>query len=186
MRDRETQRRLDAIAMRYLTAVEAGDLDTIGTLWLEAETDVELGEMLHNLNAELVSEYDAEETAKVAGAIESAIEKHMPSAEVVRPHSGPLTVAEVAEHLRRNPPRGMTTDDLKANDLLRASTEVVPAELGLMKVVSWGRKFGSASEGYWEAFREAALLLRMRRESAENYQMAARPTKPPKPRGEKS
>jgi hypothetical protein len=179
MSDRESQRRLDRLAMRYLTAVEAGDFDTVGDLWVQGQTDLELGDMLHELNAELVAQRDAEAAAAAKGALESAIEKHLPSAEVIRPVAGPLTVAEVAEHLRRNPPGGMTTDDLKANDLLRASAETLPAELGLMAVVSWGRKFGAVPEGYWKAFREAALLLRMRRESAANYQMAARPTKPP-------
>ena len=70
------------------------------------------------------------------------------------------------------------------NERLRASSHEVPLDLGLSSVVKWGRDFGSVPESYWKMFREAALMLRMRRESAENYQMAARPT-PPKPKEDK-
>lgn len=179
MTHQEKQRQLDLIAMKYLTAVEAGDFDALAAIWLDAQSDPDLSEMLHGLNAEIVADQDARESLSSKAAIESAIEKHMPSAEVIRPMSGPLTVAEVAEHLRKNPPAGLTSDDLKLNEVLRASSELVPGELGVGQVIAWGRRLGVAQEAYWKAFRQAALLLRMRRESAENYQMAARPTKPP-------
>jgi hypothetical protein len=187
MTNRENQRRLDLISMKYLAAVEAGDFDALSALWLDAQNDPELGEMLHGLNAEIVAEQDAAEAVSSKAAIESVIEKHLPSAEIIRPESGPLTVAEVAEHIRKNPPSGVTADDLKLNDALRASSEAVPRELGTAQVVAWGRRLGVAQETYWKAFRQAALVLRMRRESAENYQMAARPTKPPpKPKEDQS
>jgi hypothetical protein len=57
---------------------------------------------------------------------------------------------------------------------LRQSFRPVPAELGLSQVLEWGRQFGSVPETYWRAFRQAALKLRMQRESDGNYQMAAR------------
>jgi hypothetical protein len=178
MTDRENQRRLDALAMRYLNALDTSDFATIEALWRLAEQDLDLGEMLHGLNAELVADKEVDARTTIGHEVVAAVEKHMPSAEVVRPVAGPLTVAEVAEHIRRNPPRGLTTDDLRLNDVLRTLPEVVPAELGVSQVVEWGRQFGVASEAYWKAFRAAALKLRMQRESAENYQMAARPGKP--------
>src|SRR5262249_413559 len=126
---------------------------------------------------ELVAEQDAQQQ-DVAAAVVAAIEEHMPSAEVIRPAAGPLTVAEVADHIRRHPPAGLTTDDLRINDVLRKAIAEVPTELGL-------RQFGEAPEAYWRAFREAALDLWMQRSSAENYQLAARPKRPPRP-GDKS
>jgi hypothetical protein len=181
MTNRENQKRLDKFAMRYLTAIDAGDFDTLSDLWARAADDPDLCEMLHELNATLATE----DREAATNAVVAAIEQHMPSAEVVRPAVGPLTVAEVADHIRKNPPPGLTTDDLRINDILRGSAQVVPAELGISQVVAWGRQFGSAPEPYWRAFREVALDLWMRRTSADNYQMAARPQRP-NPPGDKS
>jgi hypothetical protein len=183
MTERENQKRLDRLAMDYLTAVDAGDFDAIEALWDAAATDPALADMLHRLNAQLAADQDAGSTAAVAGRVVAAIEAHMPSAEVLRPAAGPVTVADVAEHLRRNPPRGLSADDLRLNDDLRKSDEPLPADLGVARVVAWGRRFGNAPEPYWRAFRAAALKLLMRQESAENYQVAARPAKPKPPGG---
>ena len=100
----------------------------------------------------------------------------MPSAEVIRSPAGQLSVAEVAEQIRRHPPAGLTLDDLKLNDTLRRATEPVPTELGISQVTRWGTRFGSAPQAYWRAFREAVLDLWMERTSAENYRMAADPS----------
>lgn len=181
MTSREKQHRLDQLALQYLAAVETEDFDTIDALWEQAADDADLDAMLHGLNAELAAEQDAQEHAAVASAVLDTIEKHMPSAEVIRPATGPLTVAEVAEHIRRHPPAGLTTDDLKLNDLLRKATEAVPGELGISQVIRWGARFGSAPEAYWRAFREVALDLWMERTSAANYQIAARPKRPKRP-----
>lgn len=187
MTHREKQLQLDLLAMKYLAALEAGDFDALTAFWLQAENDPDLSEMLHGLNAELAADQDAVEASFAKATLDATIEKHIPSAEVILPASGPLMAAEVAEYLRKNPPPGMTSDYLKLNEILRASSEAVPVELGVGQVVAWGRRFGVAEEAYWKAFRQAALLLRMRRESAENYQMAARPRKPPpKPKEDNS
>jgi hypothetical protein len=186
MTDRENQHRLDELALRYLAAVEAEDFDTIGALWEQAAGDPDLDAMLHGLNAELVAEQERQEQTAVAAAVVEQIERHMPSAEVIRPTTGPLTVAEVAEYIRRHPPAGLTTDELRLNDVLRRTTEAVPEELGISQVIRWGTRFGIAPEAYWRAFREVALDLWMQRSSAEHYQMAARPQRPKRPGGNKT
>jgi hypothetical protein len=178
MTDRENQLRLDALALRYLQAVESGDFDTIDALWEQAADDSDLDAMLHDLNAEWVADQDALENDPVAAAVVDQIEKHMPSAELIRAACGPLTVAEVAEQIRRHPPAGLTMDDVKLNDVLLGVAEEVPTELGISQVINWGRRFGWAPEAYWRAFRQAALKLRMRRESEAELRMAARPSKP--------
>ena len=86
---------------------------------------------------------------------------------------------------RRHPPAGLTTDDLRLNDVLRRTTEAVPEELGISQVIRWGTRFGTAPEAYWRAFREVALDLWMQRSSAEHYQMAARPQRPKRPGDQK-
>jgi hypothetical protein len=178
MTDRENQKRLDTLAMRYLAAIDAADFDALDELWTQAANDSDLHEMLHGLNETLATDDES-----AGNAVVGEIRKHMPSAEIVAPVEGPLTIAEVAEHIRKHPPPGLTIDELALNDLLNRTNDAIPAELGLSQVVEWGRRFGSAPESYWRAFRQAAIKLRMRRESAENYQMAARPTKPKPPEG---
>ncbi|MBA4190606.1 MAG: hypothetical protein C0467_21685 [Planctomycetaceae bacterium] len=178
MTNRENQKRLDRLAMEYLTAAEFSDFDTIEAFWTKADSDPELQEMLHALNAELAVDQDRNEQNAIGEQIIGAIEKHMPSAEVLRPEPTPLTVATVAEYLRKNPPRGLTVDELRLNDVLRGMMESLPTDLGVPQVVAWGRRFGKAPESYWKAFRAAALKLLAQVESAENYQMAARPGKP--------
>jgi hypothetical protein len=181
MTNRENQNRLDRLALKYLAAVETQDFDTIDALLQQAVDDADLDAMLHGLHAELVAEQDAQERAAIDSAVIESIEKHIPSAEIIRPTTGSLTVAEVAEHLRRHPPAGLTADDLRINDLLRLATEPVPAELGITQVIRWGTRFGAAPEAYWRAFRDVALDLWMERSSAANYQMAARPQRPKRP-----
>jgi hypothetical protein len=175
MSDRENQHRLDELALRFLEAVETEDFDTISALWEQAADDPDLGAMLDGLNAELVAEQERQEQAEIGAAIVEQLERHMPSAEVIAPATGALTVAEVAEYLRRHPPAGLTIDDLRLNDVLRGATEIVPESLGLTQVIRWGSRFGIAPELYWRAFREVALDLSMQRSSEANYQMAARP-----------
>lgn len=172
MTDREDQRRLDRLARSYLAALDAGDFDRIDALWDRAGADPDLSDLLFALDEEIVAEQDRD-----AGAVEA----HLPSAEVVGPAAGPLTVAEVAEHLRKHMPRGLTDDDLAA-DRLRAAADPLPDDLGVPAVVGRGRRYGAVPQAYWKAFRGAALKLRLRRSPAENFQMAARPA-PPKPRG---
>ena len=185
MSTRENQNRLDRLAVRYLAALDAEDFATVAHLWEQAAHDEDLGEMLHGLNAELVVEQDAaRDTAQDAAsrAIRDAIEETMPSAQFVRPTTGALTAAEVAEHIRRRPPAGLTVDDLAINDALRRVIETVPTQLGLSEVLHWGRKFGPAPEAYWRAFREVALDLWMQRTAPQNYKMAARPQRPQQPK----
>lgn len=180
MTTRENQKRLDRLAFQYLQAIETEDFDTIEALWEQAADDPDLDEMLHGLNAELTAEQEAAQAA-VASVVRDAIEQTMPSAELDRPASGPPTVAEVAEHIRRHPPAGLTLDDLRINDALRKVIEPVPEQLGISQVLHWGEKFakfGPAPDAYWRAFREAALDLCMRRAARQNYKMAARPQRP--------
>lgn len=181
MSERENQLRLDLFALRYLEAVEAGDLDAVERLWAEADVDLELEHLLHGLNGALAA--DKEDQVQAEAAVTAAVEQHMPSARIMRSVFGPLTVADVFEEIRRTPPPGLTADDIKLIDSLRGRQEVVPEQLGLRQVIAWGSQFGHAPEGFWKAFRETALRLRMQRASEPNFQMAARPAPPKPPRG---
>jgi hypothetical protein len=174
MTDRERQRQLDLLAIQFIEALEAGDFPTVDRLWSACARDPEVEAVLLETAAELARAYEAEAQARVEAAVVEAAEGRLSSAELIRRVAGGLTVAEVAEFIRRHPPAGLTTVEIAASEGLRQSFRPVPAELGLSQVLEWGRQFESIPETYWRAFRQAALKLRMQRESDGNYQMAAR------------
>lgn len=177
MTDRERQRQIDLLAIQLVDALESGDFETVDRLWASAAKDQEVEAVFLETVTELVQTYEAETEARVAATVTEAMERHIPSAEIIRPATGPLTVGEVAEFIRRHPPAGLTTTEIAANEQLHQSDETVPRELGMSQVLEWGRQFGSQPETYWRAFRQAALKLRMRRESTLQHQMAARQTR---------
>ena len=181
MTDRERQRQLDLLAIQFVDALEAEDFATVDKLWSACATDPELESIFLDAAAELAQMHEAETRADLEAAVVEAVEQHLPSAELIRSPVGPLTVAKVAEFIHRHPPAGLAMDDISANEQLRESAQLVPAELGMSQVLDWGRQFGCVPETYWRAFRQAALKLRMRRESDVHYQMAARQTKRKRP-----
>lgn len=171
MTDRNDQRRLDRLALQYLAALDAADFDAVAALWHEAETDADLADALHALNAELADDARRAEVSAVAAAVAA----HLPSAEVARPAAGPVTVADVAAELRRRPPARMPAAVHALTDRLTAADDALPDDLALPKLIAWAEaRYGAAPAGYWDAFRDAALLVRLRREAAAEYQLAAR------------
>ena len=119
MTDRERQRQLDLLAIQFVDALEAGDFATVDRLWTAAAMDPELETVFFESAAELAQTYEPETREQLDEAIAEAVERHMPSAEVILPVTGPLTVAEVAEFIRRHPPAGLTTDEIVVNEKLR-------------------------------------------------------------------
>ncbi len=183
MIDRDRQRELDRLTALFLAALDSGDLDSAEKLWNEAAADHEVAEAFTEAAAELVGEATAAARSQADGIVEAVIRKAIPSVETIRLPCGPLTVGDVAEHLRRSGVPGLTAADFAVNDVLARCTDSLPEQLGLSAVIAWGARFGSAPKIFWKAFREAALELRLRRESAGDYQLAARPQRPKRPGG---
>ena len=162
---------LDLQTARYLDALERFDFDLQEELWALAATDPELAAAFHSLHTGL-DEAEADSTAE---AIAAAVVKYLPSAEVVRPAAGPVTVGMVAEELFRHAPDRLSPAAHAMNDRLRQLTDELPAELGLSRLTAWAEaRFGTAEAGYWKAFREAALKLELRAAAEVEYQLAAR------------
>jgi hypothetical protein len=182
MPDREREREVDQLVARFLTALEDGDFDTVELLWSAASSDPELEVALTDAAVELAADYDRAAGQRAETLLEATVRTSMPAAEVAQPPDRPLTTSDVAEHIRRSGAPGLSAADLGLNDFLARSQDPVPEHLGLSAVVAWGAKYGIAPEAYWKVFRQAALTLRLRRESAAEYQLAARPSRP-KPAG---
>src|SRR5262245_8533166 len=102
MNDRESQRQLDDFVARFLEALEEGDFDTQEEIWLAAASDPELEAALTDAAGELASEYDREFSESAGELLEAAVRVSMPTVDVIRHPTGPVTIAEVADQIRRN------------------------------------------------------------------------------------
>ena len=175
--------RISLAAARYLDALERDDQDALDALWALAANDPEMLTAFNDINAGLLEEAQTRDLAAVESAVAAAVERHLPSADVVKPETGPVTVADVAAELFRHPPARMPAEAHALNEQLRTVADPLPADLGLAALLGWAEsKFGPAPARYWEAFRQAALKARMRRAADTEFQLAARKT-PPKPEG---
>jgi hypothetical protein len=173
--------RIDLAAAAYLDALARDDVETQERLWGQAAADPSLLAVFQEVHAGLLEENEAAGHAAVA-AIARTAEAHLASAEVIRPHTGPVTVGDVANELFRHTPDRLPAESHSLNEVLRTSSEPLPADLGLSKLTEWAEaKFGSAAAGYWAAFRAAALKLELRQAAAAEYALAARSI--PKPGG---
>lgn len=173
--------RISLATARYLDALERDDRPALDALWELAANDADLLVAFHDVNAGLVEEEEARAKTTVESAVAAAVEKHLPSADIVKPATGPVTVADVADELFRHTPDRLRAEAHALNERLRSARELLPADLGLAQLIAWAEAiFGPAPAQYWEAFRKAALKVRMRRTADTEFQMAARRT-PPKP-----
>ncbi len=171
---------IDLMTARYLDALERFDFDVQDELWELAATDPELEEAFHSLHVGL----EEEQSEREAETIAEAVAKHLPSAEIVCPTVGAVTVGMVADELFRHTPDRLSAAAHQLNDRLRASADELPAELGLSRLTAWAEaKFGTAEGGYWKAFYDALIKLDLRRSVETEYQLAAR--SPRKPEGRK-
>lgn len=172
-----TNRRLhlDVTAARYLDALEQDDFDTMAEIWQAALQDLELEAVLREVHEGLIEDQTHKSAASLSAGLTTAVETHLPSAEVVRSKAGPITVADVAEELFRHTPDRLTAEAHVLNERLRGAQEPLPAELGLSKLVAWAEaRFGVAPPEYWDAFRKAAVKLELRHATEAEYRLAAR------------
>jgi hypothetical protein len=171
---------LDLTAARYLDALERDDFTTMADIWQTARTDPELGAILREVHAGIIEEQTRAAAASSFATLTAAVETHLPSAEIVLPEVGPVTVADVADELFRHTPDRLPAEAHVLNERLRATQEPLPDELGLSGLTAWAEmRFGVAPTKYWTAFRQAAVKLELRRAAEAEYHLAAR--RAPKP-----
>jgi hypothetical protein len=176
--DRRLQ--LDLAAARYLAALERDDFTVMADMWRLALADPELEAVLLEVHTGLIEEQAGEAAAAAAASVTTAVKLHLPSAEIVRPSAGHVTVGDVAEELFRHTPDRLPAEAHLLNERLRASQERLPEDLGLSGLIGWAEnRFGEGPADYWKAFRQAAVKLELRRGAEAEYQLAAR--RAPKP-----
>lgn len=180
MKTNNRRLQLDLTAARYLDALERDDSGTMSQIWEATRTDPELGAVLREVHAGIIEEQTHEASATSSAALTVAVATHLPSAEIIHPAVGPVTVADVAEELFRHTPDRLPAEAHVLNERLRATRESLPEELGLSGLTAWAEtRFGMAPVEYWSAFRQAAVKLELRRAAEAEYHLAAR--RAPKP-----
>src|SRR6185437_8811106 len=100
--------RISLAAARYLEALENGDDAALEALWRDAAADDNLLDAFREINVGILEEALERDATQVQSAVADAVAKHMPSAEIVRPVAGPVTVADVASELFCFPPGNLT------------------------------------------------------------------------------
>ena len=178
-----TNRELDRWTAEYLDAFDAFDVAELERIWEYASREPQLEAALLDLHVALEREAEELEQKTAESAVISAVEKHLPSAEIVRPGNGPVTVADVADELFRHAPDRLNAEAHALNDRLRASHDPLPENLGITKFVAWAEgKYGRGAMEYWKAFQVAAIQLRLRHAAETDYQLAARAVPKPEDR----
>jgi hypothetical protein len=179
----ERRLQLDLTAARYLDALERDDFATMAELWQAASHDHELEALLREVHAGLLEERAHGELTAVAEGIATAVEEHLPSAEIVRQTRGPTTVGDVADELYRRCPDRLPIDAHLLNERLRQSQEPLPENLGLSVLTAWAEsRFGEGPPEYWRVFRQAAVKLVLRSAAENEYRLAARRNSNPEAR----
>lgn len=172
--------RIDLAAAAYLDALARDDVETQARLWGQAAADPGLLAAFQEVHTGLLEENETADHTATGAVIAQAVETHLTSAEVVRPPDSPVTVGDVANELFRHTPDRLPAEAHVLNEVLRASSEPLPTDLGLSKLTAWAEaKFGPAASGYWAAFRAAALRLELRQAATAEFALAARSA--PKP-----
>lgn len=173
--------------LRYLDALDAGDLDAVAALWDEAAGDPDLEALLRELDDGLYAEEGPGavfrvDAARIADLARQCFPGAFPAEEGP---AGPLTAAEVARRLEAEPEfRRLVAADRLAHARLLAEAASLPDRLGLPHLKRWGAASGiAASRHYWDAFLRVAISERMARCQREGRLAAARPASPsPKPK----
>ncbi len=172
----------ERMAVRYLDALDAGDLEAIVELWDQAAADPELEALLHELNDGLHAEEGlGTDFATDATRVLELARRAMPTAFPVEESPGPLTAADVARRLEAEPEfRRLNPADRAAHARLLADATVVPDLAGQAQFDRWLQGLGVvASPSYRRAFRKVASLMDMARCQQEGRLAAARRATPP-------
>src|SRR6185312_12466862 len=111
-------------ALRYLDALDSGDVNVLSELWQKAESNPELEHLLNELTDGLaIEEGPAATWESDAAQVRSLLREHLPSAIPAETDLPPLTVGDVAAKLQVDSTLGarLTAEDRAANDRLRAN-----------------------------------------------------------------
>ena len=173
----------ERMAIRYLDALDAGDLDAVAALWERAASDPELAGLLDEVNRGLEAEEGpAADFATDAARVVELARRHLPSAFPADAPAGPVLAADVARRLEAEPEfRRLDAADRVAHARLLGDATPLPESLGQPGIDRWLGGLGvAAGPAYRKAFRKVAVLMGMARGQGEARLAAARRADPPR------
>lgn len=146
---------------RYVQALDQGDMEGVTAVLRDALYDPELSRIIAEVNLAYQEEEQLTPIADDALLIRELIRKHLPSAfEADQPDDTPLTVGQVAARLQAD--CRVPSADQEANQRLLDSSMPLPAWLSVQAVRQLAKELGViASERFWRAFRDTAIMLGM-------------------------
>jgi hypothetical protein len=159
---------------RYVRALDESDLETVAAILDSALHDADLDAAIIEINLTVQEEEQLTPSAGAAEIVRSLLRKHL--AHTVEADAGdetPVTVAEVAARLKSE--RRVPFTDQEVNDRLLTVSRPLPAWLSIQAVKEMATELGAtATERYWRAFRDAAIMLNMARSHRQAQLAAAR------------
>lgn len=154
-------------ALRYLDALDCGDVVALAEMWEQAAVEPQLEQVLSELTDGIAAEEGLDAAWRAdAERVRGLLREHLPSGFREPDDLPPLTVRDVAARLQADSALGARfhASDRAENNRLLADTTPIPEELGLPHFEKWKTTLGiTASPHYWRAFRQAAVLLAMGR-----------------------
>jgi hypothetical protein len=171
----------ERVALRYLDALDDGDLDAVAALWEQAAVEPDLAALLDELNRGLEAEEGpGTDFATDAARVVELARRHLPSAFPIEGPTGPILAADVARRLEAEPEfRRLDAIDRAAHARLLADATPIPDSLGQPGIDRWlGERGVVAGPFYRKAFRKVAVLLAMARGQGEARLAAARQSAP--------
>jgi DNA-binding phage protein len=163
----------EKLIYRYVTALDQGDIGEVAAVLEAALDDSELNQAIVEINMAYHEEEGLSQFAADANLVRELLRKHFLSAFEEDTDEGPLTVGEVAARLQAD--RRISKIDQETNHLLLRSTIPVPTWLSISNVKKLAAELGvSASERFWDTFRDVAISLSMGRSHKQARLAAAR------------
>lgn len=171
--DQETILR-EKLIYRYVQAMDHGDAEEITAVLEAALDDPELDRIITEIDLAYQEEEQLTPIAQDAELVRKLIREHLPSAfEVEETEDKPLTVGDVAARLQVD--RRVPSGDQEANHLLLGSSVPLPIWLNARAIKKLATDLGvTASERFWQAFRDTAIMLGMSRPHNQAQLLAAR------------
>jgi hypothetical protein len=173
--------RYERASMQYIEAYDRDDFAAMELLWHAAETDEKLEQLLCDLNNGLLHEGGVPVEELSRENVLPLLRQKMPSA-FAGVDEAVITAADVAAAIiaDRVVVLRLSSSDQEANFKLLTVRMPLPAKLDGTNLTAFASELPvAASQQYWRAFQQAALLLRMSRAGASRA--AARQATPPRP-----
>jgi hypothetical protein len=178
--DNDDALRYERAALEYVEAYDRDDFEALAELWQAAESDGQLERLLCELNDGLLHESGVQVEEPAREKVLQLLQSTMPSA-FAAAEDGSIAVADVAAAIATDRVTflRLSTADREANAALMALRTPVPAKLDGPALLAFKTELPvAATNHYWRAFQQAALLLRLSRGGG--GRAAARQARPPR------